>query len=342
MMARARTIFATMLLALGACSGKSEPTVDSNRASDRDSADARSPDAILQARLQQAVRDIDKREARRGPDALFLRTGHALGLAGEMALAPPSAEPSAAAPNVRQGSSPASGRLPAEVVQRVVRANFGKLQACYETALRANPNLTARVKVAFTIGRDGTTGDVSETTDIDDKTFTSCIRAGFSSMSFPEPDGGVVRVTYPLQFTPDGVPAPRSSTATPPADFPPSPGAERERRKLADPMGPWPIVTVDKNHFRLDGESTGSSKETIESGKLHKVDALFEAMKKRREDWKAAHPDMSFPGVVGLRVEADVPVVAFKSAFQTLAYAGFPNVFVQSAADSEQIVEIAA
>lgn len=334
-------LLASALVALTACSSKTSSSEDSAKRHAPDD-EARSADAILQARLQQAVRDIDKREARRGPDALFLRTG--LGSAGDAASGMPSAAaPGPAEPHVKLGSSSVAGRLPPEVVQRVIRASFAKFRACYQTALRTDPNLTGQVSVAFTIGRDGSVGDVKETTEIADKAFAACLRSAFSTLSFPQPDGGVVRVTYPLRFAPGDVAPNSSANANAPLPGDDSPSAEpMAKKKPADPKGPWPIVVVDKDLFRLDGESMGSPKALIESGKPGKVDDLFTAMKKRREDWKAANPDTAFPGVVGLRVDADVPTVAFKSVFQTLAYTGYPYVFVQSASDPEHIVEVAA
>ena len=38
-----------------------------------------------------------------------------------------------------------SGRLPPEVIQRIVRQNFGRFRLCYENGLRNNPNLQGRV-----------------------------------------------------------------------------------------------------------------------------------------------------------------------------------------------------
>ena len=50
-----------------------------------------------------------------------------------------------------------NGRIPAEVIQRIVRQNFGRFRLCYENGLRNNPNLQGRVAVSFVIGgADGT------------------------------------------------------------------------------------------------------------------------------------------------------------------------------------------
>ena len=40
-----------------------------------------------------------------------------------------------------QGATQVNGRLPPEVIQRIVRQNFGRFRLCYENGLRNNPNL---------------------------------------------------------------------------------------------------------------------------------------------------------------------------------------------------------
>mgnify|MGYP006314362019 FL=1 len=48
-----------------------------------------------------------------------------------------------------------NGRLPPEVIQRIVRQNFGRFRLCYENGLRNNPTLSGRVSVKFVIDRSG-------------------------------------------------------------------------------------------------------------------------------------------------------------------------------------------
>lgn len=105
----------------------------------------------------------------------------------------------------RMTSSPpnVSGRLPPEVVQRIVRQNFGRFRACYETGLRANPSLTGRVAVRFVIGRDGGVSNVANGgSDMSDATTVACVVRAFYGLSFPQPENGIVAVTYPIMFSP--------------------------------------------------------------------------------------------------------------------------------------------
>src|SRR5687767_8833631 len=61
--------------------------------------------------------------------------------------------PASKPPQLRQGSTRVEGpgRLPPEVIQRIVRQNFGRFRLCYETELKKQPELTGKVEVTFTI-----------------------------------------------------------------------------------------------------------------------------------------------------------------------------------------------
>jgi hypothetical protein len=98
-----------------------------------------------------------------------------------------------------------NGRLDPQVIQRIVRLNSGRFMGCYKEGLRTNPSLEGRVSVAFVIGRNGdvTTAHDTSGSDIADQNVRACVVKGFYSLSFPEPAGGIVSVTYPFAFTPE-------------------------------------------------------------------------------------------------------------------------------------------
>ncbi len=96
-----------------------------------------------------------------------------------------------------------SGKLPPEVVQRVVRTNFGRFRLCYQAALKDKPNLKGKVTVRFVISRDGTVSSTSAGGDIPDEGVISCVARAFYSLTFPKPEGGIVTVSYPIVFTPN-------------------------------------------------------------------------------------------------------------------------------------------
>ncbi len=107
------------------------------------------------------------------------------------------------APKMRGGTLALSGRLPPEVIQRVVRQNFGRFRFCYEQGLTRNPNLEGRVSVRFVIGRDGGVSNVANGgADLPDSGVASCVVSAFYGLSFPAPEQGIVSVVYPISFSP--------------------------------------------------------------------------------------------------------------------------------------------
>jgi hypothetical protein len=120
------------------------------------------------------------------------------------------------APILRQGATQVNGRLPPEVIQRIVRQNFGRFRACYEMGLKRNPKLEGRVAVKFTIDQAGAIKDVGDSgSDLGDAQTVSCVLRGFANMSFPQPEGGIVTVVYPIIFA--------RATAAPATPTPPKP-----------------------------------------------------------------------------------------------------------------------
>jgi hypothetical protein len=106
-------------------------------------------------------------------------------------------------PQLRQGSTTVNGRLPPEVIQRIVRANFGRFRLCYENGMRTNPNLQGRVAVKFVIDRNGAVSTAADGgSDLPDQGVVGCVVRGFSNLSFPQPEGGIVTVIYPIIFNP--------------------------------------------------------------------------------------------------------------------------------------------
>ena len=97
-----------------------------------------------------------------------------------------------------------NGRLMPELVQWVVRQNFGRLRTCYEAGLQRDPGLEGRVSVQFVIDREGAVTmatPVSADTTLPDREVVRCITKAYESMSFPKPEGGIVNVVYPVVFT---------------------------------------------------------------------------------------------------------------------------------------------
>jgi hypothetical protein len=104
---------------------------------------------------------------------------------------------------MRTGTAVVNGRLPPEVIQRIVRQNYGRFRMCYEQGLARNPNLEGRVQVRFAIDRGGMVSNVQNGgSDLPDSAVTSCVMGAYYGLSFPPPEGGIVTVTYPIMFQP--------------------------------------------------------------------------------------------------------------------------------------------
>jgi hypothetical protein len=124
------------------------------------------------------------------------------GLDGAMdSQVPPRISP-ARSPTIREGGASMNGRLPPEVVQRVVREHLPAIRECYERGLEKNEHLAGRVGVLFTIdGRGNVSFAADAGSDLPDADAVTCIVGVFRSLQFPAPAGGTVSVSYPLVFT---------------------------------------------------------------------------------------------------------------------------------------------
>jgi hypothetical protein len=107
-------------------------------------------------------------------------------------------------PSVGKGAAGVSGRIPPEVIQRIVRQNFDEFRKCYEGGLARDPELSGRVVARFVIGRDGRVSQVSdEGSELADAGVRDCVLAAFAGLVFPAPEGGIVTVVYPIMLAPE-------------------------------------------------------------------------------------------------------------------------------------------
>lgn len=92
---------------------------------------------------------------------------------------------------------------------------------------------------------------------------------------------------------------------------------------------PWIRITSD-GAILVDGKEVART--SAYEGKIERIGPLFDALKGARAKWEELHVDGAsgkgepFPGVVILDVDESVPAIVVKSAFQSAAYAGYPNV----------------
>ena len=89
-----------------------------------------------------------------------------------------------------------------------------------------------------------------------------------------------------------------------------------------------PMIAVNGSQVIVDGTAAGSTRAIEEAGRLQRIDELFNILKSKRELWKATQggSNKAFPGVCILQVDQNVQALVVKSVFQTVAFAGYPNV----------------
>jgi hypothetical protein len=98
---------------------------------------------------------------------------------------------------------PAQGTIPQRDIQDVVRSVFDHYRACYQDGLGRNPRLQGRVTIYFVIATDGSVAQVEDRgSDLPDRGVIACIADNFRLLRFPKPNGGIVRVVYPIIFNP--------------------------------------------------------------------------------------------------------------------------------------------
>lgn len=103
--------------------------------------------------------------------------------------------------HLRLGEPTVSGRLPPEVIKRIARQNQPRLRACHEQALKSAPTLAGKLSLKFVIDRAGRVSNVSKAGgDINNAKLISCLTSTFYGLSFPQPEGGIVVVTYPIEL----------------------------------------------------------------------------------------------------------------------------------------------
>ncbi len=102
---------------------------------------------------------------------------------------------------VKSEAPAVDGELDPSLVSKEVRTRIGAIKACYERALKRNPNLSGKVKVRWTITAAGTVSAVEiEEDSMGDNEVASCIKGLVSRWRFPAPSGGSVDVVYPFLF----------------------------------------------------------------------------------------------------------------------------------------------
>jgi hypothetical protein len=102
------------------------------------------------------------------------------------------------------------GALDKSLIDAVIKRNLNQIRYCYQRELTKNPHLGGKVTVKFVIAKDGAVSSATtKVTTLNNVSVETCINGRFLRMQFPEPKGGgLVIVSYPFLFSPDGTPDP--------------------------------------------------------------------------------------------------------------------------------------
>jgi outer membrane biosynthesis protein TonB len=102
---------------------------------------------------------------------------------------------------VKSEAPAVDGELDPAMVAKEVRTRLGAIKACYERALKRNPNLSGKVVIHWTITQAGTVSGVDVEQDtMGDAEVASCIKSLVARWRFPAPSGGSVEVSFPFVF----------------------------------------------------------------------------------------------------------------------------------------------
>ncbi len=97
------------------------------------------------------------------------------------------------------------------VVHRILARVHPLILDCYKAASARNPNLHGTIDARSVVGREGDIENVSlDGSDFPNKKAIQCVRGVFDKLSFPQPEGGIVRVRYPLRFSLTSAPGDRN------------------------------------------------------------------------------------------------------------------------------------
>ena len=102
---------------------------------------------------------------------------------------------------VKSEAPAVDGELDPNMVAKEVKSRLGAIKACYERALKRNPNLSGKVVIHWTITQAGTVSGVDVEQDtLGDAEVASCIKSLVARWRFPAPSGGSVDVSFPFVF----------------------------------------------------------------------------------------------------------------------------------------------
>ncbi len=98
-------------------------------------------------------------------------------------------------------AAPKLGKLEPSLIKTVVAKQVGRARACYDRALKRNPDLSGRLMARFTIVETGQVDGLGVVEDtLRDTRLRRCVLTQMQLWRFPLPLGGPIVVQYPFAF----------------------------------------------------------------------------------------------------------------------------------------------
>jgi beta-lactamase regulating signal transducer with metallopeptidase domain len=144
--------------------------------------------SVLERRVEMILnRPLSSRRRVRSTPALLAFSG--LAVAAAVVVAP-----------LSWAEGKENGRLAPERIQEVVQAAYPQFGKCYDAL--PEPKRSVRIELHFTIGTDGRVSDGHVDAEQEPK-LGKCADPILQRLQFPKPNGGIVTVVYPIDFSPD-------------------------------------------------------------------------------------------------------------------------------------------
>ncbi len=129
-------------------------------------------------------------------------------LPGGDRLGPPSLDPIKGPPRreigMREGTPHVSGRMDPNEVRAVIRAHRNEVHHCYQKGLLENDRLSGVVRVTFLLSTSGRASECRVEESLARASVGDCICARILNWRFPQPEGGLAKISYSWTLQPGG------------------------------------------------------------------------------------------------------------------------------------------
>jgi len=106
--------------------------------------------------------------------------------------------------SMREGAAQVSGKLDPNEVRAVIRAHRNEVHHCYQKGLLQNDKLSGNVRVVFLINPAGRAQECRVEENLAVGEVGNCICARLQTWRFPQPEGGLAKISYSWTLQPGG------------------------------------------------------------------------------------------------------------------------------------------